>query len=123
VKEALILVDHGSRAPEAAASLDEMVALVQERCPDRQVLAAHMEIASPSIEEALSQVVRQGALQVTVVPYFLAPGKHIAQDIPALVQKAAKAHPQVSVQLSPPLGVHAKLAEVILERLAESEAI
>ncbi|MBW2714234.1 MAG: sirohydrochlorin cobaltochelatase [Deltaproteobacteria bacterium] len=121
--EAVILVDHGSRAPEAAASLDEMVGLVQKQRPEILVLAAHMEIAPPSIEEALQQCVTQGARRVTVVPYFLAPGRHIAEDIPALVQTAAARHPQTEVHLAPPLGVHTKLAEVILERLEESTKI
>ncbi len=123
MKEAVILVDHGSRAPEAAASLDEVVSLVQERRPESLVLAAHMEIAQPSIQEALQHAVAQDALKITVVPYFLAPGRHITEDIPALVQAAAAAHPQAEVRLAPPLGVHPKLVEVILERLAESKAL
>lgn len=120
MKEAVILVDHGSRAPEAAASLDEIVSLVQERRPESLILAAHMEIAQPSIAEALQQAVEQGALKIIIVPYFLAPGRHSAEDIPALVQAAAAQHPQADVRLSPPLGVHPKLAEVILERLQEA---
>jgi len=123
VKEAVILVDHGSRAPEAATSLDEVINLVQERRPESLVLAAHMEIAQPSIKEALRHAVERGALKITVVPYFLAPGRHIAEDIPALVQAAAAEHPQAEVRLAPPLGVHPKLAEVILERLGESKKI
>ncbi len=121
--EAVILVDHGRRTPEAAAGLDEMGSLVQKQRPEILVLAAHMEIAPPSIEEALQQCVTQGAQRVTVVPYFLAPGRHITEDIPALVQAAAAEHPQTEVQLAPPLGVHTKLAEVILERLEESTKI
>jgi sirohydrochlorin ferrochelatase len=123
VKEAVILVDHGSRAPEAAASLDEMIALVQKQRPESLVLAAHMEIAQPSIQEALHHAVAQGALKITVIPYFLAPGRHIAEDIPDLVQAAAAEHPQAEVRLAPPLGVHPKLAEVVLERLGESKKI
>ncbi len=114
---AIVLVDHGSRQPEANAVLAELATLVQARAPDRIVHHAHMELAHPSLAEAIDRCVRDGATEIVVHPYFLAPGRHASEDIPRLAREAAAEHAQVTVRVSPPLGLHEKLAEVVLERV------
>src|SRR5690348_4525173 len=75
---ALVLVDHGSRNEAANASLEAVARDVARLAGDRfvAVLAAHMEIASPSIADAFESAVAAGAGLVVVVLYFLAPGRH-----------------------------------------------
>ena len=46
---------------------------------------------------------------------------HGAEDVPRLAQEAAERHPGVSVRVAAPLGPHAKLAEIALERAAAAE--
>ena len=50
-----------------------------------------------------------------MVPYFLAAGRHASEDIPRLVQDAARPH-DVRVSVAEPLGVHSLLAELVIER-------
>ena len=63
-----------------------------------------MELADPSIGDAIQQLARQGEMDVVVVPYFLSPGRHITQDIPALVEAAKEANPGVSCSIADPIG-------------------
>ena len=117
---AILLVDHGSRRAEANAALDEMAALVRARVPlGTRVMAAHMELCAPSIDEAISALVAEGASSVAVHPYFLGEGRHVTEDIPALVAAASQRFPALTVRISRPLGVHSLLAELVLVRLAE----
>jgi sirohydrochlorin ferrochelatase len=114
---AILLVDHGSRAPEANESLVAVAELVRSRVGEGIVVAhAHMEIASPTVPEAVAELVRQGAKEITVVPYFLAPGRHSREDIPKLVSDADVAHPGVLFIVAEPLGPHPLLAELVLLR-------
>lgn len=118
---AILLVDHGSRRVEANAALDEVVKLVQARLSDgTRVMSAHMELASPSIEEAIARLASEGISELVVHPYFLGEGRHVSEDIPALVHAACARFPQLSVRISKPLGVHPLLAELVLERVAAS---
>jgi len=55
-----------------------------------------------------------------VHPYFLAPGNHSAVDVPVLARRAAERHPGVTVRVTPPLGLHEKIVDVVLERLGEA---
>ncbi len=119
-REALVLVDHGSRAEAANETLEEIAGLLRKARPDQLVIVAHMELAPPTLAEAVARCAAEGAQRVTVMPYFLAPGRHTTRDIPELVREVAGAHPELEVLLAPPLGVHAKLVEVILDRLAEA---
>ena len=65
---------------------------------------AHMELAEPSIASAVQQLAQQGETEVIIVPYFLSPGRHILQDIPALAAAAAEAHPHVCCHVADPIG-------------------
>jgi len=119
---AIILVDHGSKRAGANEILHEVAALISARSQGRLVYAAHMELADPSIEHAFGQAVSDGASRIIVHPYMLTPGKHAAHDIPLLAQKAARLHPGIFFCVTEPLGVHLKIAEVILERCGLSHS-
>ncbi len=80
---------------------------------------AHMEIAEPSIATAFADCVAAGATTVVVVPYFLWPGSHWTEDIPALAAEAAKAHPGVRYLVAAPLGPHPALGDIVEERVSQ----
>jgi len=122
MKVALLLVDHGSVRAEANALLAEVARLVQEFSGLKIIEHAHMELAEPTIAQGFDACVAAGANMVIVHPYFLAPGRHSTQDIPRLVAGAASCHPGVRYSVSEPLGLHPKIAEVVLERAARAGA-
>ena len=117
MKNAILLVDHGSRRREANDSLAEIAALVRARVDAHvPVHVAHMELAAPSIAEGFAACVDDGATHVDVMPYFLFAGRHATTDIPALVAEAAANHPGVTYRVAAPLGIHPALAEIVLDR-------
>lgn len=115
-KIALIVVDHGSRSQAANDTLADVVAMVRKISGLTCVHHAHMELAEPTIQQALETCVREGATAIVVHPYFLSPGRHSLSDIPRMVAEAAKAFPDIEYCVSEPLGLHPKICEVILER-------
>jgi sirohydrochlorin ferrochelatase len=119
MKRAILLVDHGSRRQEANAVLEELASRLQERVPERIVRYAHLSAAPPSVPEAMESCIAAGAQEVVVHPYFLAPGSHSTHDIPRLVEEAAARHPGVRFRVTPPLGVDARLVDLILERVEQ----
>lgn len=68
-----------------------------------------MELAEPSIGEAVAKCVSEGYKKVVVAPYFLSRGRHITTDIPAMVAEAQKAHPEVSCVIAEPIGMSSRL--------------
>ncbi len=114
---AFLLVDHGSRVDEANEALVTTAELVRSRVGEGILIGhAHMEIAPPTVGDAVAELVLAGAKEIVVVPYFLAPGRHSRRDIPELVAQAGTAHPHVLFVVAEPLGPHPLLAELVLLR-------
>jgi sirohydrochlorin ferrochelatase len=123
LKSAILIVDHGSRFPEANEQLRRVAESVRSQAPPGTIVRyAHMEIASPDIGEALAGCVADGAAEVVVHPYFLAPGRHSTRDIPRLVEEAARRHPGLRVRVSDPLGLDDRLARLVIERVRAARA-
>src|SRR5574337_173195 len=121
MRQALLIVDHGSRRAGSHELLREVAEMMRECFNLSIVHYAHMELAEPTIQQGFDACIADGAEEVIVHPYFLGPGHHVATGIPALVQQAAAQHPGVVCRITQPLGVHSKIGEVILERVAEAE--
>ncbi len=121
LKRAILLVDHGSRRAAANAVIEAVAREVAQRRPDCSVHFAHMELAPPSIVDAVRACAEAGAEELIIHPYFLSVGNHSEADIPRLVREACAAFPQLRARVSAPLGPHSKLVEIVLERIAESE--
>ena len=116
--KALIIIDHGSKVEEA----NKMLSLIAEKLKDRNntgygiIEYCHMELASPTLEDAFRECIRNGAKEIVVHPYFLVPGRHSKSDIPGMVNKLIGNYPGVKCTVSEPLGLHDKIIDVILER-------
>ncbi len=82
------------------------------------VFCAYLEIASPSILEAIDRCVRKNAGEILILPYFLSMGNHVKSDIPRVVSVARKKYGhQVKIVLCPYLGFHQKIVAVVKQRL------
>lgn len=113
----MILVDHGSRRDESNRLLHDIAAMFRRETGFEIVEPAHMELASPTIAEAFARCIEQSAELIVIFPYFLLPGRHWDQDIPALAAAAAKNHPGVPYLVTAPLGLHPLMAAIIRQRI------
>jgi sirohydrochlorin ferrochelatase len=118
--DALIVFAHGSRVLEAneavrrvaeAAAVQSGFALWQE---------AFLELAEPSLAEAVKVLAARGARQIVVTPYFLVMGVHLTQDLPRLLAEAAAEAPGVELVAAPPLDGHPGLAQILAERARQA---
>jgi len=120
---AILLVDHGSRRPDANAQLEALAEALRARLPERVVRIAHLEVAEPSVAQGFAACVAAGAREIAVHPWFLGPGRHTREDLPRRVEEARRQHPDVRVAISEPLGLHEKLVDVVIERLAAAQRL
>jgi sirohydrochlorin ferrochelatase len=117
---AILLLAHGSRIAEANDPAREIAALVKQMTQFDIVEAAFREQHLPNIQQGVDMCVEQGATRILLVPYFLYMGAHVTEDLPEELEEARKRHPDVEMVLGKHLGVHKKLAEIVVERIAES---
>lgn len=100
----MVLVDHGSRKASANDALHEFADLFQRYTNYDIVEVAHMELAAPSIEEAIQSCHSQKCSHIVVAPYFLSPGRHVVEDIPRLVEDVENKLDGVTIEIADPIG-------------------
>lgn len=120
MSRAILLVDHGSRRSEAGQQLEALAELLRAREPGTLVLTAHLEVAPPGIGDALAACAGAGALDVVLLPWFLAPGRHTLEDIPREVAQARARHPGLRIRVGEPLGLDPRLVELAQARIASA---
>lgn len=114
---AVIVLGHGSRSPEATEQFSRLAGTLVPRLPGAKVYPAFMELAEPSLGDAVDRAVADGATSISVLPCFLFLGNHIKHDIPKKIARAMEAHPGVSFEQCEPIGPDPRVTEVLLERL------
>ena len=115
----VIVVDHGSRRDQSNQMLLEVVATFRQRSEYTIIEPAHMDLAEPSIETAYGRCVDRGAKLVIIHPYFLLPGRHCYEDVPALATAASQRYPQVPFVVTEPVGLHPLMVEIIEQRIRD----
>ncbi|MEM7294973.1 MAG: CbiX/SirB N-terminal domain-containing protein [Pseudomonadota bacterium] len=113
----LLLIAHGSRRQESTDEIHSLVEHIRERADNRYatVECAFLELTEPSIDTAIARSVEDGATRITLLPYFLTDGNHVANDIPAIYQCAVDRFPDTQIELRPYFGSAPAVADLLLE--------
>ncbi|MDG1249270.1 MAG: CbiX/SirB N-terminal domain-containing protein [Gammaproteobacteria bacterium] len=118
--KALLLVAHGSRRTVSNIEIAVVATSLRKQVSDDFAFTRHafLEIAQPSIPDAIDELIADGADDITVLCYFLSAGRHVREDVPAFVEDKRKQYPEVKLSLAPYLGQAPDLIGV-LHRLAK----
>lgn len=107
MNKTLILFAHGARDPEWARPVQAVAQRLQTENPDLPVVIAFLEFMSPTLPEAIDAIVRQlGDMtqQIDILPFFIAQGGHLRQEVPVMLSEIREQHPKLQLRLLPPLG-------------------
>lgn len=79
---------------------------------------AYMELAEPSLDTIVHEGKQHGVEHFTIVPLFLAAGRHLRKDVPAMIVDLEAKH-KVNIRLADPIGMNPKLGEAIRDVVNE----
>jgi precorrin-8X/cobalt-precorrin-8 methylmutase len=119
----VLLLGHGSPVREANQVLKEVACSIEASGGYARVQPAFLQFEEPDFLAALDIIVRDGAEEVIIAPYFLYTGSHIRNDLPRLVHSARKKYPRLTLTVAPTLGFHPKLVDVAIERIERAEGL
>ncbi len=111
----VILFAHGSRDPLWRRPMEAVAARVAERAGASKVRCAYLELTEPDLPTAAGELVAEGVSQVRIVPMFLGAGRHVREDLPALVQALQASHPGVTWELQRPVGEDDRLLDLLAQ--------
>jgi sirohydrochlorin ferrochelatase len=109
----VLLVAHGSRVSESNTEFEALARRLAGEPKSGGVAHAFLELARPSIPEAIDALAGSGARRIVVVPYLLSAGRHVKEDIPALAEEARRRHPHLVIELTDHFGALPEVQELL----------
>lgn len=121
-RSALVLLAHGSRDPEWARPFTRLRERLAERLPDAPVELAFVEHMKPDLAAVIASLGSRGVERVTLLPLFMAQGRHLRDELPRMVARACADNPGVLVRTGPAVGEVESILEAIVDwAVAEHE--
>lgn len=103
-RSALVLFAHGSRDPEWVRPFERLRDALRQQTPHVAVALAYLETATPDLDLCVRSLATDGVRAIRVLPLFLAMGKHLRSDIPALAGRIKLDYPELDIEFLPALG-------------------
>jgi sirohydrochlorin ferrochelatase len=116
LKRGLLLIDRGSREREASEELETICERIKAKTDYVFTDFCFLEVIPPYIEEGISKCLKQDIDSLTIVPYFLYPGKKVKNAVTDVMkfQKDTKVKFVVTKQMS----MHKTLVDVVENRIS-----
>ena len=76
---------------------------------------------SPSLQEAVDDLVQAGHRSVRVVPMFLGIGRHAREDLPVLIGQLRQSHPDLVLDLLPAVGEMPEVTRCLAQAALQTE--
>lgn len=111
MKRGLLLIDRGSKEEEVKDELRYICSKAKESCGYQFSDYCFLEIVPPFIEEGMKKCFKQDLDALTIVPYFLYPGKKAKLAVNKAVGMTSKTNMQIKI--TKPITLHRSLLDII----------
>ena len=116
-KRVFLFIAHGSREAGSNQSFFDLLRQFRKVVPSEKVEGCFLEIAKPSIPEAIESAIRSGAHEIFLIPLMLFRGRHVEHDIPALIQEARAKNFDVDFHYTSPLSEDPAFLDVMRRKI------
>ncbi|MGQ7349428.1 sirohydrochlorin chelatase [Quadrisphaera oryzae] len=115
----LVAVSHGTRSPAGRRTVAQLRLAVAAARPGLEVVAAHVDVHKPALEDVVARLAAAGRACV-VVPLLLSTGYHVRSDVASAVRAARAAGGRAVAAAA--LGPDPVLVDLLLDRLTAAGA-
>ncbi len=116
MKRGLLIIDRGSREREASEELETICAGIKAKGDYVFTDYCFLEVEPPYIEDGISKCLKEDIDSLTIVPYFLYPGKKVKIAVTD-VMKLQK-DTQVKFLITKPMSMHKTLVNIVENRIS-----
>jgi len=120
IRQAVVLLGHGSIREEANKEVRAMWDMMQDELPELEISGCFVEVAEPTMEQEIDRLAAEGFHRIVIVPMFLTRGQHLSNGIPRILEPMRQKYTQIQIDLTRHLGIDPLLAEIIKNRLREA---
>ncbi|MGH3910275.1 MAG: CbiX/SirB N-terminal domain-containing protein, partial [Pseudonocardiaceae bacterium] len=119
---AMLVVGHGSRDVDGVEEFWALAETIRRVAGDLLTGFGFIELSSPTIDEAIDDLVARGATEIVSMPLVLLSAGHLKNDGPAALARARARHPGVRFGLARDLGIEPYVLEVAADRIRDAAA-
>lgn len=118
--KAIIIINHGTRSVIAQEDFAKMIGNIRGRFPELTIEKASMELCLPDMPSVVKKLYERGVKSITVIPFFLLRGMHIAQDIPEIIAREKRKYSDLEITMGKPLMPDDRLVNIECDRIKEA---
>ncbi len=122
-KTAYIVIAHGSRDESANQAFHKFLEVFRNKIKKPAVYGAFLEIAKPSIPEALEKAIEKGARELMILPLMFFPGRHVKDDIPKQIADIKAKYPETDFHYAAPVAEHPLMAKLLKDNIRTAKKI
>jgi sirohydrochlorin ferrochelatase len=111
MKRGLLLIDRGSREEDVKEELRYICSKAKESGGYQFSDYCFLEVVPPFIEETMEKCFRQDLDSLTVVPYFLYPGRKVKLAVDKATDMTSKTN--MSIKITKPITLHKSLLDIV----------
>jgi sirohydrochlorin ferrochelatase len=115
MKRGLLLIDRGSREKEVRDELDFICGKVRERGNYAFAYYCFLEVLPPFIEEGVANCLRKDINALTIVPYFLYPGKKVKAAVNEAIRFQSKT--DIKFVVTKPMSMHQAMVDIVESKI------
>ncbi|HMK32116.1 MAG TPA: CbiX/SirB N-terminal domain-containing protein [Nitrosopumilaceae archaeon] len=111
MKRGLLLIDRGSREDEVKDELNYICSKAKESGGYQFSDYCFLEVIPPYIEEGMEKCFKEDIEALTVVPYFLYPGKKVKLAVNKAIGMTSKS--KMKIKIAKPITLHKSLLDIV----------
>ncbi len=115
MRRGILLIDRGSREDDVKEELGEICASIRKKAGYDYVGYCFLEVIGPFIPEGMNSALQNNLDELTIVPYFLYPGKKLKDAVNNAI--AMQKETKTKILISRPMRMHKTLVELVRNRV------
>lgn len=116
MKRGLLLIDRGSREREASEELEAICQGIKKKGEYVFTDFCFLEVEPPYIEDGISKCLKEDIDSLTIVPYFLYPGKKVKNAVTDVMKFQKDTN--VKFIVTKPMSMHKTLVDIVENRIS-----
>lgn len=116
----IIILAHGSKIESGNEGLYRIVDLIQEIGGYKDVEPAFLQLATPSLNDSIQNLLQRKIKKIVIMPLLLFSGNHVREDIPQIIEAEKAKHPDITFVLARNIGPDLRIAKIAHDRIEEA---
>ena len=117
----IVVAGHGSRDAAGTREFETAISLLKKTHPQQIITHGFLEFATPTINTAIRQNIRQGSTRIVMIPAILFAASHGKNDMPIELLAMKQEFPQIEFQYGGAMELHPLLLKLFRERIVGAE--